>query len=209
MQRVTGHSLHFTLKFASSDWPSPVTGDQLRLAQIIFDFSFDLCLRSHRIKRRLRRTILLRPNPVPPINFLNGTLISYALCERESSLRNLRARFRTQESRQRSAYHRTSRRCANEKGNHSAQIYKSGSSAAFLLHRHKLWTLIEAGRPDFLLKAGKHIKLKNRYDIRTVELISLRRASLKTRIENSIRVLNLTPPMPFRRITRSLSVTGG
>jgi hypothetical protein len=25
----------------------------------------------------------------------------------------------------------------------------------------------------------------------------------------SIRALNLTPPMPFRRITRSLSVTGG
>src|SRR5438105_5486416 len=31
----------------------------------------------------------------------------------------------------------------------------------------------------------------------------------KTRIEFSIRVLNVTPPMPFRRITRSLSVTGG
>jgi hypothetical protein len=31
----------------------------------------------------------------------------------------------------------------------------------------------------------------------------------KTRIEVSIRVSNITPPMPFRRITRSLSVTGG
>src|SRR5437762_12995389 len=37
-------------------------------------------------------------------------------------------------------------------------------------------------------------------------LLALQR---KTRIEFSIRVLNVTPLMPFRRITRSLSVTGG
>ena len=33
---------HVRLQLASSDWPSPVIGDQLRFAQIIFDFSFNL-----------------------------------------------------------------------------------------------------------------------------------------------------------------------
>jgi hypothetical protein len=76
------HAVHLGLKFAGGDWPSPLMSDQLRSAQIIFDLLFDLLARNHRIERRLRRTIVFRPNPVTPVNFFNRSLIRHTVCKR-------------------------------------------------------------------------------------------------------------------------------
>ena len=89
MQRVTGRSLHLRLKFACSDWPSPLVSHQLRFAQILFDFSFDLRLRNHRIKRWLGRTVFLGPNPMSPIDFFDRSLIRYTLCKCQCSIGTL------------------------------------------------------------------------------------------------------------------------
>jgi len=81
ISRVSSHSLHLRLKLVCSDWFFPLISYELRFAQIIFDFSFDLRPRNHSIELRLGRTIFLRPNPMAPIDFFNRSLVGYALCK--------------------------------------------------------------------------------------------------------------------------------
>src|SRR5205807_3155184 len=81
MQRVTGHSLHLSLKFARSDWPPPSLCDKLRFAQIIFDLLFELRLRHDGAERRFGLRIFLRPDAMTPIDFFNRSLISDAISE--------------------------------------------------------------------------------------------------------------------------------
>jgi len=64
-------------------------------------------LRYHRIERWLGIGTLFRPDAMTPVNFLNCWLISYALCERQRSLGNLRWCFGTKEGRQCAFQHRT------------------------------------------------------------------------------------------------------
>jgi len=75
----------------------------------------------------------------------------------------------------------------------------------FLFHRHKIIDVIQAGRPDFLLKAGKNnVKVQN--SINAKSFLS-RQISIKTRIEFSTRVSKYYPagavqailPFPFVR----------
>ena len=49
----------------------PLIFELLRVAQIVFDFRFQLRLRHHRIERRLAIGALFRPDAVTPVNFFN------------------------------------------------------------------------------------------------------------------------------------------
>jgi hypothetical protein len=53
---------------------------------------------------------------VTPVNFFNGSLISYALGKGQSSLRNVLCLFGTEESQQRAAQDRTDGGYANKEG---------------------------------------------------------------------------------------------
>ena len=76
---VTGDALHLGLQLLRSDRPLPVIFECLRVAEIIFYLLFNLLGRHHLIEGGLRLRILFRPNAMPPINFLNRALVSYAI----------------------------------------------------------------------------------------------------------------------------------
>ncbi len=73
----------------SSNGPSVVL-QRLRVAQILFDFVFKLRLRHHGIERWLGIRTVFRPRYCDARHVLTGSLISYALCEGERSMGNLR-----------------------------------------------------------------------------------------------------------------------
>jgi hypothetical protein len=81
------------------------------------DFLFQLRLRHHCIERWLGIGTLFWPDAVTPVNVLDSSLISYALCKRQRSLGNLRWRFDTKEGQQCSGYHRTGSGYAKKKNN--------------------------------------------------------------------------------------------
>jgi hypothetical protein len=99
---VMRHSVHLGLQLLRSDWRLPVIPHRLRIAQIVFDFSLQLRLSHHSIERWLGIGALFWPGPMTPVNFLNGSLVSYAVSKRQRFSRNVRRRFRTKESKQRS-----------------------------------------------------------------------------------------------------------
>jgi len=82
---MSGHSVHLGLKLARCDWRPALRCYQLRFAQIIFDFLFELRLRHDGVDGRFGLWIVFRPDAVTPINFLNGSLIGYALRKCQSS----------------------------------------------------------------------------------------------------------------------------
>ena len=83
-------------------------------------FTMILSLRHYRIERWLGVKVLFRPDAVPPINFFNRSLISYALCKRKRSIRNIRRRFGLEETEQRHSQNRTSSDCANQDSDYGA-----------------------------------------------------------------------------------------
>jgi hypothetical protein len=83
---MSGHALHFSLEFAGRDWRLPLICDQLRFSEIIFDLSFQLRFRHNRREWWFLLWIVFRPDAVTPVNFLNRSLIRYALCKRQSAL---------------------------------------------------------------------------------------------------------------------------
>jgi hypothetical protein len=74
------HAIHLSLKLARTDGSPEVICDKLRQVQILGDLLFNFLPRDRRIERRFRSRIVLRPNPMTPVNFFNGPLIRYALC---------------------------------------------------------------------------------------------------------------------------------
>jgi hypothetical protein len=50
LMRMRCHSLHLGLKVAASDWPVPAICEKLRIAEIRFHLSLNLCLRHNRIE---------------------------------------------------------------------------------------------------------------------------------------------------------------
>src|SRR5262245_12583828 len=89
---VSGDALHLGLELVRCDWPLPVILQRLRVAQIIFDLLLDLRPRHHLIQRCLGAGILFWPDAMPPIDFLDCSLISDAICERERSVLSDRMR---------------------------------------------------------------------------------------------------------------------
>jgi hypothetical protein len=82
---MNGHALHFSLEFAGRDWRLPLICDQLRFSEIIFDLPFQLRFRHNRREWWFLLWIVFRPDAVTPVNFLNRSLIRYALCECQSA----------------------------------------------------------------------------------------------------------------------------
>ena len=72
--------------------------ERLRVAEIILYLIFNLLGRHHLIEWRLRLRILFCPNAMTPVNFLNCSLIIYALGKGECSLRNSAWRVGTEET---------------------------------------------------------------------------------------------------------------
>jgi hypothetical protein len=79
---VLRHAIHLSLQFLSTKRPLPVIFERLRVAQIVLDFLFNLRLRHHSIERWLGIETLFRPDTMPPVNFFDRPLISYALRKR-------------------------------------------------------------------------------------------------------------------------------
>src|SRR4029079_7973069 len=94
---MASHPVDLSLQLFRSDWLLPVTFKHQRVLQRACDLAFQLGPRHHRIERWLWIGTLFRPDAMTPINFFNGSLISYALCERRRCLRNFRGRFGTEE----------------------------------------------------------------------------------------------------------------
>jgi hypothetical protein len=131
---VLRHAIHFGLQLLYSDRALPVIFEHLRLAQIIFDFLFELRLRHHRIQRRLGIRVLpaiAGPDPVTPVNVLDRSLIGHTLCKGQRSLGPVRRRFGTEEAEftrrggECSGYDRTRRGYATEKCDRNAQTKES------------------------------------------------------------------------------------
>jgi hypothetical protein len=80
---VLRHSVHLGLQLLRSDRTLPVILHGFRIAQIVFDFLFQLRLRYYRIQRRLGIGTILWPNAVTPVNVFYCSLMSYAFCERQ------------------------------------------------------------------------------------------------------------------------------
>ena len=76
-------AIHLSLKLVHTDWSPAVICDELRFAQIIRDFVFDLTLRDNCIQWRFRPGILFRPDPVSPIDLFDPILVRYALGKRK------------------------------------------------------------------------------------------------------------------------------
>ena len=142
------HAIQLTLQLLGSDWPLRVILQRLRVAQIVFNFLFELCLRYHLVQRWLGAGVSVWPDPVTPVNVFNSSLMRYALCKREGPLRSFYWCFGTDKSQQRSVYDRTYRSCANKKCDRSAQVEEtrhrnssrardpmSELSSAYLFHK--------------------------------------------------------------------------
>jgi len=82
---MSGHALHLALQLVGSNRPVPVIVHHLRVAQIAFDFLFDLRLRHHRIERWLGIGTLFWPDPMSPVNIFNRSLVRDALREAQAS----------------------------------------------------------------------------------------------------------------------------
>ena len=78
------HALHFSPKLLGHNRPLPMISEQLRIAKIVFDLLFDLRLRHYCAQWRFRAGILLGPNTITPVDFLNSSLVGYAVCESQS-----------------------------------------------------------------------------------------------------------------------------
>jgi hypothetical protein len=90
---VTGDALHLSLQLIGSDQPLPTILQRLRVAQIVFHLFLNRFVRHHFIQRRLCDGICLRPDAMPPIDFLDRPLISDAIRKRQRSVpRDLRRR---------------------------------------------------------------------------------------------------------------------
>jgi hypothetical protein len=87
---VFRHAIHLSLQLLSRNWSVRVILQRLRFAQVLCNFRFQFRLRHHGIKRWLGAGILLWPDAVTPVNFLNRSLIRYALRECQRSRGNLR-----------------------------------------------------------------------------------------------------------------------
>jgi hypothetical protein len=83
---VVRHAIHFHLQLLCGDRALPVIFERLRLAQIVFDFLFELRLRDHRIQRWLGIGALFWPDPMTPVNVFNRALVSDPVREAEGSL---------------------------------------------------------------------------------------------------------------------------
>jgi hypothetical protein len=82
---VSGHAHHLGLQLVSSYRLLPVSLQRLRVAQIAFDFLFDVRLRHHSIERRFGAGVGLWPDPVTPVNVFDRCLIRDALREGQRS----------------------------------------------------------------------------------------------------------------------------
>jgi hypothetical protein len=116
---VLRDAIHLSLQLRSGKRPLPVILQRLRFTHVACYFLFQLCLRHHCIQRWLWIGALFWPYPVTPVNFLNRSLVSYALCKRqcrdcgmENRARSttalqlsLRRRFGTEESQQPPSQH--------------------------------------------------------------------------------------------------------
>src|SRR5207249_1447447 len=100
---------------------------------IIFDFLFKLLLGHHRIERWLGIGTFFWPEPMTPVDFLDGSLIGHAFFERQCSLRNTRLRFGTEETQQSPGDNRRCD-CAKKQNDQSAQIEKAWLSVFFCVH---------------------------------------------------------------------------
>jgi hypothetical protein len=81
---VLRHAIHLSLQLLGGDWPLPVILQRLRLAQVIFNFRFQLGLRHHRIERWLQIVTLAAtagPDAVTPVNVLDRSLIRHSVSE--------------------------------------------------------------------------------------------------------------------------------
>ena len=78
---VLRHALHLCLQLFSTKRLLPVILQRLRVAQIVFNFLFQLRLRHHRIERRLGIRTFFWPDAVTPVNFFNRSLISDTISE--------------------------------------------------------------------------------------------------------------------------------
>src|SRR6266446_3274310 len=88
------HSLHLSLQLLRTKWLLPVILQRFGVAQIVFDFLFQLHRRHHFIERRFWIGALFWPNAVTPVNFFNRSLISDTISESQhcALLRRLRGR---------------------------------------------------------------------------------------------------------------------
>src|SRR5215471_14959950 len=91
------HTIDLGLQILSSKGPLPVIFQRQALAQILFDFVFQLRLTHHCIQGWLGIAALLWPNAMTPVNFFNRTLVGYTFSKRECSWRSLRRQFRAKE----------------------------------------------------------------------------------------------------------------
>jgi hypothetical protein len=130
---VLGHSIHLSLQLLSSDRALPVILQGLGIVQIIRHFLFQLCLRHHRIERRLGILSLLWPDSVTPVHFFDRSLIRHTLFERERSFGSFRGCFRTEGGRQRSS---RDQKAASQRRKKLApgKLRKPDWASGFLLH---------------------------------------------------------------------------
>jgi hypothetical protein len=94
------HAIDFSLQLLGSDWLVPIILQRLRISQVICDFPFELRQGHYCVERWLKVRTLCGPDTVVPVNLLNRSLISYALCKRKHSLRAFRWCFGMEESQQ-------------------------------------------------------------------------------------------------------------
>src|SRR5438132_7605467 len=80
--RVLSHAIHLSLQLLSGNRPLPVILQRLRVAQIISQFRFQLRLTYHRIEWWLGIRTFLWPEPVPPVHFLDSSLVGPVLGKR-------------------------------------------------------------------------------------------------------------------------------
>ena len=69
------HAIHLGLQLVSRNRALPVIFQCLRLAQVIFDFLFQLRLRHYCVERRLGIGPLLWPYTVAPVHVFDSSLI--------------------------------------------------------------------------------------------------------------------------------------
>jgi hypothetical protein len=81
---LRGHAIHLALELRRRDWPPPLIGEPLRIAQVFLNLLLHLLEREHRIERRFPSRIFFRPNPMSPIHFLDRVLIGDTFCKAQA-----------------------------------------------------------------------------------------------------------------------------